>query len=136
VSAIDPRTIEKRPPIVLTEADRERLSELLKNWAEHDSIAARFLRQELDRADVAHAHVGGTSLVTMGSTVKFIDDDSLHVREVQLVYPDQEHDRGCLTVLSPVGSALIGLGPGQSISIVEDGIQRRFTVLEVRSASD
>jgi regulator of nucleoside diphosphate kinase len=136
VSEIDHRTTEQRPPIVLTVADRERLSKLLENWPERDSIAARFLLEELDRADVAHEHVGAASLVTMGSMVKFIDDDSLYVREVQLVYPDEANEHGCLSVLTPVGSALIGLGPGQSISVVEDGIQRRFTVLGVRSASD
>lgn len=74
--------------------------------------------------------------MTMGSAVKFIDHDSFCVREVQLVYPDQANQDGCLSVLTSVGSALIGLGPGQSISTVEDGIKRRFTVLEARSPSD
>jgi regulator of nucleoside diphosphate kinase len=136
VSEIDRRTTEQRPPIVLTEADREKLSELLKNSPERESNAARFLREELGRADVAHQHVRATALVTMGSEVKYIDHESFCVREVQLVYPDQSGQDGCLSVLTSAGSALIGLGPGQSIGVVEDGIERRFTVLEVRSPSD
>jgi regulator of nucleoside diphosphate kinase len=110
--------------------------ELLTNLPERNSTAARFLREELDRADITREHVGPTSLVTMGSEVKFIDHDSFCVRDVQLVYPDQANENGRLSVLTPVGSALIGLGPGQSISVVEGGIERLFTVLEVRSPSD
>jgi regulator of nucleoside diphosphate kinase len=136
VSEADRRSTEQRPPIVLTAADREKLSELLKNWPERESNAARFLREELDRADVAHEHVGATALVTMGSEVKYLDQDSFCVRDVQLVYPDQANQDGCLSVLTSAGSALIGLGPGQSITVVEGGIERRFTVLEVRSPSD
>jgi regulator of nucleoside diphosphate kinase len=135
VSEIDRRT-EQRPPIVLTAADREKLPELLKNWPQRESNAARFLREELDRADITHEHVGSASLVTMGSEVKFIDHDSFCLRDVKLVYPDQANDDGCLSVLTSAGSALIGLGPGQSITVVEDGIERRFTVLEVRSPTD
>lgn len=58
MNEIDRRTTEQRPPIVLTETDRERLSELLKKWPERDSNVARFLQEELDRADVAPEHVG------------------------------------------------------------------------------
>lgn len=136
MSEIDRRNTEQRPPIVLTEADREKISELLGNLPEQESSASRFLRQELGRADVAHEHVGSTALVTMGSRVKYIDHDLFCVREVQLVYPDQANQDGCLSVLTSAGSALIGLGPGQSIDVVEDGIEHRFTVLEVRSPSD
>lgn len=129
------RDATERPPIVLTVADRERLSVLLKASLEVNSSSARFLREELERADIARGHVGVTSLVTMGSEVKFIDHESLCVREIRLVYPDQANDDRCLSVLTPIGSALIGLGPGQSIRLVEDGIERQLTVLEVRSAS-
>jgi regulator of nucleoside diphosphate kinase len=134
VSEIDRRK-EQRPPIVLTEADRARLSDLLSSLPERDSAAARFLHEELDRADVTHGHVRPACLVSMGSEVKFIDHDSLCVRDVKLVYPDQANEDDCLSVLTSTGSALIGLGPGQSITVVEDGIERRFTVLEVRSPS-
>jgi regulator of nucleoside diphosphate kinase len=125
----------QRPPIVLRAEDRERLSKLLSSSPEQESIAARFLREELDRADITRGHVAAASLVTMGSEVKFIDHDSLCVQRLRLVYPDQANDLHCISVLTPIGSALIGLGPGQSISVVEDGIEHRFTVLEVCLAS-
>ena len=70
MSEIDHRSTEQRPPIVLTEADREKLSELLRKLPEQDSNSSRFLREELGRADVAHEHVGATALVTMGSKDK------------------------------------------------------------------
>jgi regulator of nucleoside diphosphate kinase len=135
VSDADRATFERRPPIVLTVADRERLLELLNTSPEGESSAARFLREELDRAEIARGQVSVTTLVTMGSTVKFIDHDALCIRELRLVYPEQANDNRCISVLTLIGSALIGLGPGQSIDLVEDGIGRRFTVLEVRSTS-
>jgi len=80
--------------------------------------------------------VAGTSLVTMGSAVKFIDHDSLSVRQVRLVYPNEAASSRDVSVLTAVGSALIGLGPGQSISWDEHGAERRLTVLEVRGATE
>jgi regulator of nucleoside diphosphate kinase len=120
-----------RPPIVLTAEDREQLSALLETASEKESAAARFLREEIDRADIVRGMPAATSLVQMGSEVRFIDHHS-RVREVRLVYPGEAGTDLSLSVLTPVGSALIGLGPGQTIAWLERGIERRLTVLEVR----
>jgi regulator of nucleoside diphosphate kinase len=119
----------ERPPIVLIAMDRERLRSLV--GAMDDSSVGGFLREELDRADVVSSIAAPTSLVTMGSEVKFIDHDSDRIRHVRLVYPD-EAGAHRVSVLSPVGSALLGLGPGQSIRWAEQGTERRLTVLEIR----
>jgi regulator of nucleoside diphosphate kinase len=120
-----------RPPIVLTAEDRGQLSALLQTAAEKESATARFLREEIDRADVVRSQPAATSLVQMGSEVRFIDHQS-GVREVRLVYPGEADADLSLSVLTPLGSALIGLGPGQTIAWPEHGIERRLTVLEVR----
>ena len=53
--------------------------------------------------------------------------------ELELVFPEEARCNHCISVLSPVGSALIGLGPGQSIRWTEQGRERSLAVLEVRA---
>jgi regulator of nucleoside diphosphate kinase len=67
----------------------------------------------------------------MGSDVKFIDHEGQRIHRARLVFPEEAHEPRFISVLSPVGSALIGLGPGQSIRWTEPGGERSLTVLEV-----
>jgi regulator of nucleoside diphosphate kinase len=64
---------------------------------------------------VPSAHVL-PGLVTMGSKVSFRDDTTGQERTVLLVYPDEaDVSEGKISVLTPIGAALIGLSIGQSI---------------------
>ena len=55
-------------------------------------------------------------VVTMNSTVDCIDDISGDTHPVTLVYPrDADAAAGRVSVLAPVGSALLGLSVGQQI---------------------
>jgi regulator of nucleoside diphosphate kinase len=69
----------------------------------------------------------------MGCEVTFIDHESERIRHIRLVYPDEVNNDRCVSVLSAEGSALIGLGPGQSICWSDHGKERSLTVLEVHS---
>ncbi|WP_418219787.1 GreA/GreB family elongation factor [Bradyrhizobium icense] len=64
--------------------------------------------------------------------MKFVDHADARIQQAQLVFPDEVLRRRCISVLSPIGSALIGLGPGQSIRWTEQGRKRRLAVLEVQ----
>jgi regulator of nucleoside diphosphate kinase len=128
--------IVQRPPIVLTSTDRDRLFALLDDATETLPSVACFLREELERADIVSGGMPLASLVTMGSDVKFIDHESTRIRRRRLVYPDEANEAESISVLTPIGSALLGLGPGQSISWTEVGEERRLTVLEVHPRSD
>jgi regulator of nucleoside diphosphate kinase len=121
----------ERPPIVLTASDRDRLSSLLRAAvATVDVQASRFLREELDRADIVCGEVSPTAVVSIGSTVKFIDHNATSIREVKLVHPKEANDLDLISVTGNLGSALVGLGPGQTIRWHDDKIERRTTVLE------
>jgi hypothetical protein len=67
----------------------------------------------------------------MGSDVKFIDHDLERVRHVRLVFPEEADNKRCVSIMSSLGSALIGLGPGQSICWSGDQNFHKLTVLEV-----
>jgi regulator of nucleoside diphosphate kinase len=123
---------EQRPPIVLTPVDRDKLLALIHDLpASAQPRTAEFLREEIERADVAKADVSPSSVVRMGSNVEFIDHEDGRIHRAKLVFPDEARGTRLVSILSSVGSALIGLGPGQSIRWTEPGGERSVTVLEV-----
>src|SRR5690606_6006791 len=90
------------------------------------------LSAELARARIVEKSEAAPTLVTMGARVSFRDEESGEVREVTLVYPkDQDLARGRLSVLTPVGTALLGLSAGQSIPWkTRDGRWKTLTVVD------
>ena len=74
------------------------------------------LEAELDRADVLLAAEVPDDVVTMYSRVRYLDETTGERRSATLMYPDEtDVGRGRISVLAPVGSALLGLSTGQSI---------------------
>ena len=67
----------------------------------------------------------------MGSEVKYIDHADERIRRGTLVFPEEAQGNRCISILSSVGSALVGLGPGQSIHWTDHGRERSVSVLEV-----
>jgi regulator of nucleoside diphosphate kinase len=130
VTNFNPHEFE-RPPIVLTGADRARIAALADAATQDNPDVARFLHEELARADIVPE--GAAGAVIMGSEVKFVDHRSPRVRRCKLAYPDETNDSHSISVLTSIGSALLGLGPGQSIHWTDAGIEQRLTVLEVSS---
>src|SRR5262245_21528932 len=120
------------PPIIITTTDAERLS-LLVNGSTSSRVpcAADFLAREIERADIVPPRQVLRGLVRMGSRVTYRDGDG--VREVTLVYPqDADIERKLISVLTPVGAALIGLSVGQSIEYeTPSGDKRSLTVMQV-----
>ena len=80
---------EQRPPIVLMALDRERLFALLDDaLMTVDKDTACFLREEIDRADIAPDDVAPNSVVRLGCEVKFVDHADARIRQAQLVIPE------------------------------------------------
>ena len=125
---------EKRPSIVLTELDRELLSRLLEDASTTNAEAACLLREEIDRADIIPNDVALNSVVRIGCDLKFAEHSNARVRRARLVLPEDARSNHCISVLSSIGTALIGLGPGQSICWTEHGRERSLAVLEVRES--
>ena len=123
-------TIENRPAIVLTRSDRDRLSNLIMTPGAPSSTT-EFLRQEIERAEIVPEAVV-SSLVAIGTRVQFIDHKSHKISEGRLTFPDDVEANQAISILSPLGSALLGLGPGQSIDWIDDaGQDHRLTVVAV-----
>lgn len=124
----------EQPTIVFSAEDHDRLLHLAKAaLAHYPSNDARFLLDELCRGDILPSEWLPAEAIAMNSFVEFHDHRSDKRRRVQLVYPYQANlSRGRVSVLSPVGAALIGLTEGQSIAwLTPSGRHGRLTVLRV-----
>jgi regulator of nucleoside diphosphate kinase len=122
------------PRITLLARDYERLSLLAHAAMSKMPDIAAGLADELGRAHVLSEGRHPEHVVCMGCEVKFRDDTTGKIREVTLVYPEEaDISLGKISVLTPVGTALIGLRVGHSITWeTRTGETRRLMVLEVR----
>jgi len=120
------------PSIVVSTADYERLTDLANASLERLPDVAQELLDEMERAKVVDGSKVPADVVRMGSTVTFKADDG-QTRTLKLVWPvDESLDEHRISVMTPVGAALIGLGTGQSISwTARDGKHHRLTVTKV-----
>ena len=102
MSNIEQNRLEQRPPIVLTASDREKLFALLGDaLMTVDKEAVCFLREEIDRADIAPDDVAPSSVVRLGCDVKFVDHADARTRRARLVFPEEAQCNHCISVLSP-----------------------------------
>lgn len=120
------------PAITLARSDHERLANLAEALADRDSPTADQLAAELERARVVPDGRLAPGTVRMGAVVRF-SLDGAEPRLVRLVYPGEaDIERGRISVLTPVGAALIGLATNQSIDwIGQDNRPHHLHVLEV-----
>jgi regulator of nucleoside diphosphate kinase len=118
--------------LIVSTAEYERLTDLASASMERLPDVAQELLDELERAQIVADKDVPKDVVRMGSTVTFKSDDG-HTRTLKLVYPaDESLDDHRISIMTPVGAALIGLGMGQSISwTARDGKHHRLTVTKV-----
>lgn len=104
---------------------------------ERDSPVGEYLVEELSRAQIVPDEACGPEVVRIGSEITYRDDATQRTRTVTLVYPhDAEIERNRVSVLTPIGAALIGLSPSQSIDWrTPDGAVNSLTVLDVKNDS-
>lgn len=102
--------------IRLTAHDLARLDALLETPTYRHHPGAAALQRELDRADVLPAGVHATDIVGMHTNVACIDEHDGSRHQLTLVYPHEaDASAGRISVLAPVGAALLGLTIGQRI---------------------
>ena len=122
-----------RPPITLTSCDYERLTQMLMSNKYRTLPGIDELQDELDRANVVEPEELPNDVITINSTARFIDETSNEQFEITLVYPDKADGATKISVLAPVGSALLGMSVGQSIPWQVPGRQKLLLkVLDVK----
>ncbi len=120
------------PPIVITHVDLSRLRSVLASPALRDSAAAEALADEIDRAEVVEPTQLPSDVVSMNSTVRLCEQTSGREYELTLVYPGEGSGENRVSVLAPVGSALLGLAVGREIEWpLPGGQSARIKVLDL-----
>lgn len=125
-------SVQTRPEIYVTSEDHEELIGLALK-ALGRAPGAALLLQEMERAKVVDPLPA--SVLAMNGAVEF-EYDGRHYRDFHLVYPNcANFADGRISVLTPVGAALIGLAEGQTMWWFDDsGERHRLTVHKVNAA--
>src|SRR5688500_11914697 len=125
---------EDKPPIHLIDEDYDVIADLALSIERRSPELSRMLLDEINRAEIHERDGLPPDVVTIGSEVEFLDVDAGARYLVQLVLPvDADIEAGRVSILTPVGAGLIGLGKGQSIDWpCPSGRPRVLRILEAR----
>lgn len=124
--------MSSRPHVARAEMDR--LRALVDQHSEgRDAVAAERLGAELDRAIVVDTLP--PRVVAPGTRVRYQDESTGVVRDAVLVYPgDADASAGRISVLAPIGAALLGLAVGDTIEWpLPGGRDARLRILAVEA---
>jgi len=113
--------VDTRPKIIISTLDAERLEALLESLPDGAFPGRAALEAELLRAEVVPPSEVPPTTVTMNSTVRFrVGPDETF--QLTLVYPrDANGSADRISVLAPVGSALLGLSQGDGMEWPKPG---------------
>ncbi|HWK14221.1 MAG TPA: nucleoside diphosphate kinase regulator [Rhizobiaceae bacterium] len=131
-----PAANRRKPAITVSRTDHARLTRLAESLLERNAELADELLSELERARVVNDDKIGDTIIRIGSHVRY-ETDSGDAREVTLVLPgDADINDGKVSILTPIGTALIGLSEGQAIDwTARDGRVHRLMVQTVTPAA-
>jgi len=121
--------------IKMTKLDVEKLSSLLDSWRRRrnsDRENLHALEEELDRAEVISTGDPPPGLVAMNSWVTVTDLNTGEQHEYQIVFPrDADLAESKISVLAPIGTALLGYSVGNEIEWTVPGGVRRLRIDDV-----
>jgi regulator of nucleoside diphosphate kinase len=120
--------------IVITAADFDRLRGLLESPRYRFTYAPLLLalREGLDRGQIVPADAVPKGVVTMHSQVRVRDLKAQATETYTLVYPDEaDMNENKLSVLAPLGMALLGAGVGQVVKFNAPAGPRRLKIEKI-----
>jgi regulator of nucleoside diphosphate kinase len=122
------------PPIRILRNDLEKLENLLDHLHRAYARVSLFLQNEVMRADVVERQTR-QPFVQLGSWVAFCDEEGAHhAGTLHLPEERQEAPADGISILTPVGAALLGLSRGQTITYETiDRRSKQLTVLDMRA---
>ena len=129
------RRSKKKTTIYITELDYNRLNGLIDRTRERNGADREYLNKleaELDRAEIVDPnHIPG-DVITMRSKVRLKDLVSGESNTYSLVFPTEaDFAEGKISVLAPIGTAILGYKQGDTIEWPVPSGLRRLKVEEV-----
>ena len=115
--------------IYVTESDYNRLSALIEKTREGNGVDREYLNRleaELDRAEIVDPRDIPADIITMRSTVRLKDLVTGDENTYSLVFPTEaDFSQGKISVLAPIGTAILGYKCGDTIEwTVPSGLRR------------
>lgn len=135
MKVIEATTVEQTT-IYITELDRQRLEKLIELAGERSRRANHLylarLEEELERAETVAPEEVPSDVITMRSRVRLRDLNTGEGMVYTLVFPSEANfDEGRISVLAPVGTAMLGYRVGDSIEWEVPSGRRRLKVEEL-----
>jgi regulator of nucleoside diphosphate kinase len=126
----------KKLPIIMNSADHEELSRAIEAFGtltERGRNELLALRGELERAEIVAPEEVPSDVITMNSRAELIDLDSHERMEFTLVFPREANiEEGRISVLAPLGTAMLGYHVGDEFEWVVPYGRRRLRVAAIR----
>jgi regulator of nucleoside diphosphate kinase len=114
--------MNSRPKVIISALDAERLERLLESLPADAFPGKPELEAELARAEIVEPRDVPPTVVSMNSTVRFRVASTAQAFTLTLVYPrDMDGSSSKISILAPVGSALLGLSQGDEIEWPKPG---------------
>lgn len=112
--------VTREPRIYITETDLSRLTKLIETARNSGNDSNKEyldkLEEELDVAEIVKPHKVPKHVITMRSKARLRDLDTGREMVYSLVFPDEaDSNKGKISILAPVGTAMIGYGTGDII---------------------
>lgn len=122
--------------IYISETDRDRLGnliELVRNHGDRSNLSyANRLEEELEFAQVVAPENIPSDIITMRSKVRLKDLDTKEEFDYSIVFPSEANfDKGKISVLAPLATALLGNGCGATVEFEAPGRLRKLRILEI-----
>ena len=116
--------------IIITQFDYDRLIKLLNKSKPHDEYDKSLLA-ELEKSEIVEPKDVPPDVITLNSQIRFIDEYG-DGWEYWLVFPeDVDLPNQKISILSPIGCALIGYGKGDTVTIPTPKGRRQLTIDEI-----
>ena len=123
-----------KKPVYITEYDMQRLLKLLSGmpYCPKERAHLELLIEEMERAVVVPSEKVSEDVVTLNTRMRVTDLDSSVVTSIQLVFPnDEDFEHGKLSILTPIGAALIGHSTGDTAEWNVPAGTRRLRIEEI-----
>ena len=129
------KKLQKTTNIYVTEPDYQRLSGLIETTRERNGVDREYvskLEAELDRAEIVDPKNIPADVITMRSKVRLKDLVSGEANTYSLVFPTEaDFSEGKVSVLAPIGTAILGYKQGDTIEWPVPSSVRRLKVDEI-----
>lgn len=126
--------MQKTQTIYITEYDFERLHEMLRT-ARHSGFTqdcVEKLKEEIERARIVSSEKIPSDLVTMNSRIVLEDEQTYQEFTFQVVFPsDSDVDAGKISILAPVGRAILGYKVGDTVEWKAPRGMRRLKITKM-----